>query len=106
MHSFPQFTRSTLGGVCFNGGNYLLGKLYGERVIFWRVIFLGGNCLGGNCPGGNFPRGQLSSGAIVRGAIIRGAIIQGEFIRGAIFLGGSCPKTLSKADGKKMKQIN
>ena len=40
MHSFPQFTRTTLWGNLFDWGNYFRGKLYGEGTIF----------LGGNCP--------------------------------------------------------
>ena len=64
MHSFPQFTRSTL--------------IFGVNFIV-RV---------------QFPWEQLSSGAIVRGAIIRGAIIQAAIIRGEIFLRGNCPRTV------------
>ena len=53
MHSFPQFTRSTL--------------IFGVNFIV-RV---------------QFPWEQLSSGAIVRGAIIQAAIIRGAiFLRG------------------------
>ena len=38
MHSFPQFTRSTLWGgegrICLSVGNHFRGKLYGEGAIF------------------------------------------------------------------------
>ena len=37
-----------------NGGDFLRGKLYGERAVFWGAIFLGGNHPGGNYPGGIF----------------------------------------------------
>ena len=75
MHSFTQFTHSTV---------------WGEFVWVGMIIF-GVNFM----VRGQFSGGQFSSGAIVRGAIIRGAIIQGTIIRGgAIFVGGNYPRTV------------
>ena len=56
MHSFPQFSRSTLWGefvwvgTIIYGENFMVGGQFSSEAII----------LGGNCPGGNFPRGQLS----------------------------------------------
>ena len=62
------------------------GQLFSGEIL-WRW---------GNGPGDNFPREQLSSGTIVRGAIIQEAIMLGTIIQGAVFLGGNCPRTISR----------
>ena len=76
MHSFPQFTCSTLWGEFAWVG----------AIIFEGNFLVRGQFSSGQLSGGG---GQLSMGEIVQGAIIRGAIIQEAIIwGGAIFLGG------------------
>ena len=78
MHSFPQFTRSTLWGEFAWVGAIIFE---GNFLVRWQ--FSSGQLSGGG------EGGQLSTGEIVQGAIIRGAIIQEAIIwGGAIFLGG------------------
>ena len=79
MHSFPQFSRSTLSGEFARVGAIIFGKhfmvrgqissgQFTSRVIVRWTILLRGNGRLSHCPGGNYPGGeweQFSSGAIV-----------------------------------------
>ena len=85
MHSFPQFSRSTLSGEFARVGAIIFGKNFMVRgqissgqftsgvIVRW-TISLRGNGRLSHCPGGNYPGGgqssrgqweQFSSGAIV-----------------------------------------
>ena len=80
-----------------------MGQLFAGEILwrggnFPRTIFLGGIF-----PGGNFPREHLCSGDIVLSAIIlgerqsaMGQLSKGNYPAGLFFLGGNCPRTVSK----------
>ena len=68
MHSFPQFTRSTLcaefarvGAIIFGGTFLVMGQ------FSLREIILGGNYPWGNYPGDNHPVGNYPGGNLLRG---------------------------------------
>ena len=81
MHSFPQFTRSTLWGEFAWVG----------AIIFEGNFLVRGQFSSGQLSGGG---GQLSTGEIVQGAIIRGQSSRRQLSGGEQFSSGAnCPKT-------------
>ena len=87
MHSFPQFTRSTLSGeftwvgAIIFGGNFIVRGQFSGGQFSSGTIILGGNCLGGNYLGSNHP-----------GVNCQGVNYPGATAREAIFLWGNYPR--------------
>ena len=77
MHSFPQFTRSTL----IFGVNFIV------RVQFpWEQLSSGAIVRGAIFLGGNYPLGQMSGGQLSGGQSSRRPVSGGQFSSGAIVL--------------------
>ena len=100
MHSFPQFTRSTLSGefawvrtIIFWEDFMVRGLFSGGKFSSGKII-IGGNCPVGHCLGTIFLGDNCQEkGAIIWGAITQWSTISGPIIQGEIYLGGNCPRT-------------
>ena len=83
MHSFPQFTRSTLWGEFAWVGAIIFE---GNFLVRWQ--FSSGQLSGGG-RGGSYPRGKLSRGQLSGGQSSRRQLSGGEQFSS----GANCPKT-------------